>query len=68
MESKGLQNIEMNDEITLTDIIQILKRRKWLLIATFVITVALTLVCLFFIATPTYEITATINFPSLHRK
>ena len=63
MESKGLQNIEMNDEITLTDIIQILKRRKWLLIATFVITVALTLVCLFFIATPTYEITATIKLP-----
>ncbi|QIV77629.1 GumC family protein [Fervidobacterium pennivorans] len=63
MESKGLQNIEMNDEITLSDIIQILKRRKWLLIATFVITVALTLVYLFFIATPTYEITATIKLP-----
>jgi len=63
MESKEFQNIEMNDEITLSDIIQILKRRKWLLIATFVITVALTLVYLFFIATPTYEITATIKIP-----
>jgi uncharacterized protein involved in exopolysaccharide biosynthesis len=63
MESKELQNTEMNDEITLSDIIQILKRRKWLLISTFVITVALTLVYLFFIATPTYEITATIKLP-----
>jgi len=63
MESKELQNIEMSDEITLSDIIQILKRRKWLLITTFVVTVALTLIYLFFIATPTYEITATIKIP-----
>jgi len=63
METKELQNIEMTDEITLSDIIQILKRRKWLLIATFVITAVLTLVYLFFIATPTYEITATIKLP-----
>ncbi len=63
MESKELQHIEMSDEITLSDIIQILKRRKWLLISTFAITVALTLIYLFFIATPTYEITATIKIP-----
>jgi len=63
METKELQNIEMTDEITLSDIIQILKRRKWLLIATFVITAVLTLVYLFFIATPTYEIPATIKLP-----
>ncbi|AFG34263.1 uncharacterized protein involved in exopolysaccharide biosynthesis [Fervidobacterium pennivorans DSM 9078] len=63
MEARELQQDVVNDEITLSDIIQILKRRKWLLIATFVITVALTLVYLFFIAAPTYEITATIKLP-----
>lgn len=63
MEARELQQDVINDEITLSDIIQILKRRKWLLIATFVITVALTLVYLFFIAAPTYEITATIKLP-----
>ncbi|WP_448376814.1 Wzz/FepE/Etk N-terminal domain-containing protein, partial [Fervidobacterium sp.] len=63
MESKELQNIEMSNEITLSDIIQILKRRKWLLITTFAITVAITLIYLFFIAKPTYEITATIKLP-----
>jgi len=63
MEARELQQSVISDEITLSDIIQILKRRKWLLIATFVITVALTLVYLFFIATPIYEITATIKLP-----
>jgi len=63
MEARELQQDVISDEITLSDIIQILKRRKWLLISTFAITVALTLIYLFFIATPTYEITATIKIP-----
>lgn len=63
MEARELQQDVISDEITLSDIIQILKRRKWLLITTFAITVALTLIYLFFIATPTYEITATIKIP-----
>jgi uncharacterized protein involved in exopolysaccharide biosynthesis len=42
-------------ELTFSDIIRIFKRRKWLFVGIFITTVLITLVYLFFFATPTYK-------------
>jgi uncharacterized protein involved in exopolysaccharide biosynthesis len=48
-----MENQEM--ELTFSDIIRIFKRRKWLFVGIFITTVLITLVYLFFFATPTYK-------------
>jgi len=48
-----MENQEM--ELTFSDIIRIFKRRKWLFVGIFIATVLITLVYLFFFATPTYQ-------------
>ncbi|TGG88015.1 GumC family protein [Geotoga petraea] len=48
-----MENQEM--ELTFSDIIRIFKRRKWLFVGIFITTVLITLVYLFFFATPIYK-------------
>jgi capsular exopolysaccharide synthesis family protein len=57
------QNYDSMDELTLQDILQIFKRRKWWFVATVIIVVALTFVYLLY-ATPIYQSSATIKIES----
>ncbi|MGY4686686.1 GumC family protein [Petrotoga sp. DB-2] len=56
--------MEEEKELTFSDILRIFKRRKWTFLIIFFLTIFLTVVYLFFIATPTYEAKQVIEYKS----
>ena len=56
--------MEEERELTFSDILRIFKRRKWTFLVIFFLTIFLTAVYLFFIATPTYEAKQVIEYKS----
>jgi len=56
--------MEEEKELTFSDILRIFKRRKWTFLIIFFLTIFLTVVYLFFIATPKYEAKVVIEYKS----
>jgi uncharacterized protein involved in exopolysaccharide biosynthesis len=56
--------MEEEKELTFSDILRIFKRRKWTFLIIFFLTIFLTVVYLFFIATPKYEAKQVIEYKS----
>ncbi|MDK2812692.1 MAG: polysaccharide biosynthesis transport protein [Petrotoga sp.] len=56
--------MEEERELTFSDILRIFKRRKWTFLIIFFLTIFLTVVYLFFIATPKYEAKVVIEYKS----
>ncbi|MDI3478607.1 MAG: polysaccharide biosynthesis transport protein [Thermoanaerobacterium sp.] len=56
--------MEEERELTFSDILRIFKRRKWTFLIIFLLTIFLTVVYLFFIATPKYEAKQVIEYKS----
>lgn len=56
--------MEEERELTFSDILRIFKRRKWTFLIIFLLTIFLTAVYLFFVATPTYEAKQVIEYKS----